>query len=184
MRKNGVIFGGVLVLGAFTLIITKLGIFSIPWTFIFAAVLVILGLILIVKGDSMKGCIFIDGNFIHSFNEEVVEEDGVLRVITSFKETVKRVESKNLSRADVDCSFGEVKLSFADADFESDEIYVGVDVKFGSLQLFIPKNWTVVDNTNHFACSVNEKNPSFNKTEKILCLTGSVKFSGIEINYI
>ena len=184
MRKTGVIFGGVLVLGAFTLIISKLGIFLIPWTFIFAAVLAVLGLILIVKGDSMKGCLFIDGNFVNSFKEEIVEKDGILKVVTSFKETVKRVESKNLKRADVDCSFGEVKLSFAEADFESDEIYMAVDVNFGKIQLFIPKNWTVVDNTNHFACSVNENNAGFNKTQKILCLTVSVKFSGIDINYI
>lgn len=103
---------------------------------------------------------------------------------TSFSSTIKYIESDNFQRADIKCRFGDMKLYMDRAYIKEDSASLHIDVSFGGLQLYIPKEWRVV---NHVDCSfsgVEMKNFSQSTGVPTLHLYGNAKFAGIEIIFI
>lgn len=117
--------------------------------------------------------------------DETNTTDSVVRVRTRFGETVKYIDSQNLQRVELSNSFGGQKIYFDNAKPSAKGVSVVVDNSFGGIELYVPKNWQVMDGLNSFAAGVGEKNRAI-LTDKspTLRLSGNQNFAGIEIIYV
>lgn len=119
-------------------------------------------------------------------HQRVVEETTESSVYCSntFGATTKYINSNNLQRATLDCSFGEIKAYFDNAVVQNPSIEICVHVSFGSVELYIPREWTLVQNANVFAGSVSEKNRNCSDGRPVVELVGEVNFGAVTIIYV
>lgn len=95
----------------------------------------------------------------------------------------KDVISKNFRGGDVVAVFGGTELNLSKADIQT-KATIDLAVVFGGLKLTVPPHWDVRVNTVTIAGGVNDKRRMEAKTEgdeKVLILTGTLLFGGIEI---
>lgn len=100
----------------------------------------------------------------------------------NFNSTIKYIDSDDFKGGMIDCSFGAAKVYFNKAKIKKEAI-IDLDLSFCGVELYIPKNWEVVNNIKTFAGGIDEKN----KPEVTICkliLNGEMNFSGITIIYI
>jgi len=179
-------FSGVLFPIAFICIIydEQLGLTSItPWTVLIAALLGSIGLSMIFhkhnKGFNFK-CDFGDDKF-----EKIdVEDESHVKFKSSFSGSIKYINTDNFEQADINCSFGGMKVYFDKAIMSTDNAVVRLNASFSGVELFIPKGWRVQNKANVFLASIEEKNRNSEVTTNTLTLVGDIKFSGVEIIYI
>ena len=103
---------------------------------------------------------------------------------TSFGSSIKYVNSDNFERADLDCSFGAMKVYFDNAIIQSGNAVIDMRVSFSGVELYIPKSWHVVDKMDASFAGVEEKNKNEGATSPTVTLTGSASFGGVTILYI
>ena len=121
------------------------------------------------------------------FDEEIIDnqDDSDVQVRTHFGSTTKYVNSSNLRKVVLDCSFGAQKIYFDDAKISKSGCEIIIQSNFSGIELYIPREWDVTNNTKVFAGGVEEKNRarlSANAPE--IKLVGELNFSGIEIHYV
>ena len=118
--------------------------------------------------------------------QQVREEnrDGHIYCCNRFGAAAKYISSDDLKGAELENSFGELKVYFDNAKLSGGKAIVRLDVNFAGVELYVPKTWTVVSNANISLGGIDEKNKGIGNGENILTLVGNVSFSGIEIIYI
>ena len=80
--------------------------------------------------------------------------------------------------------FGGMEL-FLHRDTESNDILnVDVDVSFGGLRIFIPKNWEVFSDVNCIVGGIDIDEAELENDCSTLILTGTVLVGGIEVIYV
>lgn len=153
----------------------ELGITSItPWPLLLCALFLSIGLHLIF-GHKSK----------HKYNSAVDRDtNNDIDVDVNFNSVIKYINANNLKSGLIDCSFGAAKIYFDKAKLAKDGATIELDVSFGGVELYIPKEWKVVNNVNVFAGGIDEKNISVSNTENILTLIGEIHFAGITIIYV
>ena len=92
----------------------------------------------------------------------------------------------NLETAALYCNFGSLEVFFDKAVLGSNGAAVDLNCSFGAIQLYVPKDWSIIDRIN---CSLGgvDIDKIFNNSpdnNKILTLTGNVSFGGIEVRHI
>lgn len=102
----------------------------------------------------------------------------------SFGETVKFINTDNFEFASLESSFGSLKVYFDNAVIQNGKAEIDLDVSFGSVELYVPSSWRIVDETDAAFGSVKEKNPSRSTGSPLVTLTGSISFAGADIIYI
>jgi predicted membrane protein len=119
-------------------------------------------------------------------HQRVVDETTENSVYCSntFGATTKYINSNNLQRATLDCSFGEIKAYFDNAVVQNPSVEICVHVSFGSVELYIPREWNLVQNANVFAGSVSEKNRNCSDGRPVVELVGEVNFGAVTIIYV
>lgn len=196
-------FGTILFAIAFLCIVfdEPLGIEAItPWTVLGAALLGTIGLNMVFKrkkhyhfyadwseekAGRKSGDRYVDSEVV---DEEERETDGLSgsRIFfrNSFGEAVKYVNSDNFEFASLECSFGAMKVYFDNAVIQNGSATIDLDVSFGGVELFFPKEWKIVDHTDTSFSGVEEKNGSRSAGSPVVTLTGDINFSGVTIIYI
>lgn len=102
-----------------------------------------------------------------------------------FGAIIKYINSENFERAALDCSFGSMKVYFDNAKPAGEEVNIAINLSFGAIALFIPKEWRVIDSMSNSFAGVKEINAKRSAEETIRAtLTGSASFSGLEIIYV
>lgn len=181
-------FGTILFSAAFLAILHDklLGIEAItPWPVLGAALLGTIGLSIIFPRHGQWKDHF-HKNW-HGSKEDIVREylDGEeVRFECSFGESVKYITSKELSLANLECSFGSLQVYFDNAELKNGAANVYVECSFGSAVIYVPSDWRVVINVNSSFGGVEEKgrcNPSGANTLQIM---GDVSFGSLEVRYI
>lgn len=81
-------------------------------------------------------------------------------------------------------SFGELKVYFDQAKLSPNGAQVQVDCSLGSMELYIPREWNVVNNLSSSLGSVTENYRGAQGTGPALILTGGVSLGGIQIFYV
>jgi predicted membrane protein len=157
-----------------------------PWPALFTAFLLSLGLSLIFQRHGCHIHPFYHSHYDHSFSSTVINEpDGnAVNCSTSFGECMKYVKSENFERADIRCSFGEVKVYFDNALIPSGKADIYLDVSFGEAQLFIPKTWKVVNDVHVFLGDMQEKTRNIGSDSPVVTLHGKVSFGDVQIIFI
>ena len=198
-------FGKILFPIAFLCIIfdKPLGIEAItPVTVLLAALLGTIGLNMIFK---RKKHAYFAGHFSDGFGEKekIVdidmedgdcaeepmeqrsgEEGGRVFFQVNFGSAVKYVNSDHFEFADLECSFGGMKVFFEHTRIPSGNATVNLDVSFGGVELYIPKEWNVVNCTDAVFGGLEEKGHNRSNGSPVLTLTGDVSFSGVTVIYV
>lgn len=118
-------------------------------------------------------------------NETTEEMSGEeLACSVTFGSSIKYINSNNLKRVNIDCSFGAMKVYLDNAMIQSGNAVIDVNVSFGGLELYVPKTW-IVDNQVRFSLGgMEEKNRSEGTGVPTLKLTGRASFAGITVLYV
>lgn len=186
-------FGGVLFPIAFLCIVfaEPLGITNLtPWPVLGAALLGTIGLHFMFGGPKYKTYIYNHTNnhmedMEQGFKEIVDEpDDNLVDFRVRFGASVKYVNSKSLQKANLDCSFGALKVYFDNTKIHEDGAVINLDVSFGGVELFIPKEWNLVNGVNCALGAIEEKNSRKESGGPTVTLVGNISFSGVEITYV
>jgi hypothetical protein len=131
------------------------------WSIWAAAVLLAIGLSLILKQRHVNGAGY-----------------------TSFGASTKHFKASELDSAKIECSFGATKVYVEDGT-PPENANLDLNVSFGGVELYVPRDWQIIDDVKKSLGGVSEKNmPVREKKTKSLRLTGSLSFGGVEINYV
>lgn len=158
----------------------------VPWPILIAAFFGTIGLSLIFAKSIKKNWNNYQKEFSNSEHfEEVIDtsDDTTVSCKVNFGSTIKYVNSQNFQKAFFDCSFGDMKVYFDNANVENEQAEIYLDVSFGGIELFVPKNWNLVDNINTSLAGIEYKNRP-GTTNKNIILKGKISFSGITIVYV
>ena len=103
---------------------------------------------------------------------------------TTFGSGVKYVKADNFDEGRVSVAFGEAKIYFDDAQIHNDNAVVYVNNSFGSINLYVPKEWYVTNEASVIFGGVEEKNRSITTGNPKLRIIGNTKFGVVTVTYI
>ena len=112
-----------------------------------------------------------------------VEDEGHVRYQTSFGSGTKYINTDKFEQADLYSKFAGMKVYFDNATLHKGTGIIKVNVSFSGVELYIPKEWTVVNNVNVSMGAVEEKNNTHADPNKTVSLVGEVSFGAVEIIY-
>ncbi|NLY20957.1 MAG: cell wall-active antibiotics response protein [Tissierellia bacterium] len=180
-RRN---FGGVLFPLAFIGILfsKELGIESLsPWTLLAVATLGSIGLSLIFKPKFYKiSSIEFDDEVL---NRMEINDDGAAFMSVKFSSGVRYLNIKDFKKAAARSKFGDLKVYF-DGSYIEDEAVMDVDVIFGNLTLFVPKEWVIINHVDVIFGDFKYIGSPYESSSKKLIVDGDVKFGDIKIIYV
>lgn len=85
------------------------------------------------------------------------------------------IQSKNFQGGEINLLFGEVELDLSYADMNA-PVVIDITQGFGTVKLYVPSNWRVVDQSNHFLSNLRDKTffagAPVNNNDKVLILRG------------
>lgn len=119
------------------------------------------------------------------FSEVINEPDGnVVNCSASFGSSMKYINTDNLEKANIKCSFGAMKVYFDKAVINSGHADIYLDVSFSGVELYIPKTWKVIYDVNTTLGGIDEKNRNAGADVPVVTIKGNISFAGVEIIYI
>lgn len=121
----------------------------------------------------------------NSINEEFeTTQSSNVESKTSFSAKTQYISSKDFKSGYFSVNFGGLKVYFDGADLKDNIADITLEVNFAGVELFIPKEWKIVNNVSSAIGGVNEKNTNIGNINKVLRINGSITFGGIEITYV
>jgi len=159
------------------------------WLLLLTAVLISIGLSFIFHGRfhrrwaKRKYCGENWGG--HCSTEEYVDDDHV-SISQSFSEVSKYLHAECLRQANISSSFGKLSVYFDGVKLSPDGAEIHVDVSFGTLEVYLPKDWRVIDQVHTSAGAVNNNMRSnvMAGDAPVLTFKGRVSFGSLEIRYV
>jgi hypothetical protein len=115
------------------------------------------------------------------------DDDSEVFVDVNMGATIKYVNTDDFQSAVLNCKLGSIKVYFDNAKIKGDSALVDINSTMSGIELFVPRNWRIIDSTSKTMSGIDEQNaPRFTDRvdEKTVTLTGSLTRSGIEITYI
>ena len=123
-----------------------------------------------------------DSEFDRIINEPDTE---AITCEANFGGTVKYVNTDCFEKADIDCSFGAVKMYFDNATLKGNTAVVHVDCNFGGVELFFPHTWNVICDVATSFAGIEEKNkPVVSQDAPMVRVVGDLSFAGLTIWYV
>lgn len=166
----------------------ELGITSItPWVILIAALLLSIGFSMIFHRnkkhyyDYKKDYKDYDEKDFEIINEK--DESNVF-CSTKFGASAKYINTDEFKQAELNCSFGAMKVYFDNAVMTGDSAIVKIEASFCGVELYVPKEWEVEDRLNVSLAGVTEKNKNQPNGRSKLILIGSVSLAGVDIIYV
>lgn len=187
-------FGGILFPLAFLAILydDMLGITAItPWTVLIAALLGTIGLNLlfgrfrkiVYKKDNCENHHYHNIEDMDTDDVESVDGENVM-VRTQFGSVIRYITSDNFVYGSVHVKFGAAKIYLDNAHAAGGNATLELDNSFGGIDIYIPKNWRVVNQVDCSLGAVEEKGNPSDETVATLTLKGHVNFAGVTIRYV
>jgi len=94
------------------------------------------------------------------------------------------IKTDKFEEADLRCRFGGIEVHFNKAKLHNGKGTIRVDLSFGVIELYIPKEWIVRKNVKVVLGVVDEKGTSEGESGNYLNLMGKVSFGAVEIIYV
>ena len=175
-------FGGIFFPLAIVMIVLNITNLSI-WVILLSALLLTIGCHLIFGNGNVMFGVHTSGTNGGASEGNFTDTDGVINYSVSFGESIKYVSSENFKRADLRCSFGDLTVYFDNAKVGPEGAEIYVDVSFGAIELYVPRNWKIINCANVFLAGVDERGRADSDGVSVKLL-GNVSFAGVEIRYI
>lgn len=186
-------FSGVFFPTAFILMIydKPLGIENLtPWTVLAAALFLSIGCYMLF-GKKRKKAAKIKHHEDHyeghdeNFDEIIDEEDGEnVSYTVKWGSGIKYVNSSALKKVSLKCDFGAMKVYLDNAKLQGGTAEVNLDLAFGGIELYVPKEWYVENQAEVTFAGIEEKNRNAQNTVGTLILRGNISFAGVTILYV
>lgn len=120
-----------------------------------------------------------------NFGEVVnVDDPNEFNYEVRFGSSIKYINSKCLKRADFSCSFGALKLFFDDTKLDKGGAILNLNASFSGVEIFVPKDWRIVNNANVSLSGFEEKNRNNPTDNNTLTITGNISLSGVTIIFV
>ena len=87
-------------------------------------------------------------------------------------------------RADIKCSFGEVKVYFDNALIPSGKADIYLDVSFGEAVLYIPKNWKIINNVQVFLGDMEHRSGDIDVNSPEVTIHGNISFGDTKVIFV
>lgn len=152
-----------------------------PWPVLLSAFFLSLGLSLIFNKDY-----FVRIDRPEHFGKGTIDEvnGNTINCTTVFGDCIKYVNTENFERAAIKTVFGDVKIYFDNAKIPSNKADIFIDVVFGDVDLYVPKNWNIQNNTHaifgDFDMTHNELTPD----SPIVTLYGNIVFGDVKLIFV
>ena len=189
-------FSGILFPAAFLCIIydKQLGLEAItPWTVLFAALLGSIGLSMIFHKKPKHKEITDHSDYwekkhwhdhwCHGGNADELSGEYVFSM-HRFTGATQYIRSTDVVKAELKNSFGESSYYFDEVKTKEDYAEIYVDNSFGELNLYLPKEWTVVNEVSAWLGEVREQGNNRGEEAPVVKVKGSVSFGEVKIIYI
>ena len=120
----------------------------------------------------------------HSTEENV--EGNNINVKSSFGDSCRYLHSNSLRMADLTTAFGKLGIYFDQVQLSPQGAEAHVNVSFGSMALYVPRTWRIVDqvSTSFGPVQNDQRSQAVAPDAPVLTLTGSVSFGNLEIHYV
>ena len=107
-------------------------------------------------------------------------------VKVSFSSNSRFLRSQNLQTVHLTASFGELQVYFDQAQVAPEGAVATVDCSFGSVKLYVPGNWQVINSIHSSMGAVNIPNryQGSNMVPRALTLEGNCNFGNVEILFL
>lgn len=155
-----------------------------PWPALLTALLLSIGFSLIFRGPrKLWSFSWHSGN---SFGNKTIEtnDSKTIYCSTLFGDCIKYVNSSNFKKADIKATFGDVKVYFDKAVIPSGKADIYLSVNFGDVQLYIPRNWKIIDETHCFFGDLTCSDSNFDAISPVVTLHGNISFGDVRIIYV
>jgi len=156
-----------------------------PWTVLGAALLGSIGLSMIFKPNRTPRIEFEYDSNGHSGG--ISSEQGTgenIHFENNFGESIKYINSDNFMRGHFENNFGSMSVYFDNAIIQTEMATAVVECNFGEIQLFIPKEWQVMNNLERNLGNVEERGRCEGTSNSKLVLNGEANFGNIVVHYI
>lgn len=158
-----------------------------PWTLLGATLLASIGLSIIFPHSHHK--IKKSKYFNHGDGEEIpadfdTSSEEVIQVKNCFGSTIKYINTDSLVKANLQNSFGELRVYFDNTIIKNGVADINIDVSFGEATLYIPRTWHIENHVKTSFASIAEENSNQSMGSPILHIYGQVSFGEVNIVYI
>jgi predicted membrane protein len=179
------LWGIILVVAGFLLQLNQLGFAHFSWAVIWPILLIAVG-VLIMWGS-------LEGRTKPAISTFASSEVSSSDPRTTLNETVvfggieRRVTTQNFQGGQITAVFGGVELDLRDANMQADDATLELNALFGGVELRLPDTWHVSFRGTPIFGGLSDKSSGSRAAEsgdtksKVLFLTGSVIFGGVEI---
>jgi predicted membrane protein len=155
----------------------------VPWPVLLSAFFLSLGLSLIFNRHTHISVTF--GNKYDGNNNVVFEQGGnVINCSTTFGECIKYVDSENFERANIKTVFGDIKLYFDNAKIPSGKAEIFVDIVFGDVDLYIPRDWNIINKTHAVFGDIDSMHNNITPESPSVTIYGNAVFGDLKIIYV
>lgn len=156
------------------------------WQLFLITTLLAIGLQM-VFGRQKKRHVHIDYDFdIPAGHEHSNIGEDYVNIQTYLKETTRYIYSTNLEVVELETKLGSTSVFFQERQLNQD-LSIYVDCKMGNLELFLPKEWTIVESISTNLGNVDidyNRNPSNTVSQYTVYIEGIVSLGNIEIHFI
>lgn len=178
----GVIVDGVRNKNLFKILVPAAVIFNIIYDFSYVPVIIIvLGICVIFPGGIKKAAGEVDEEMKNYANGSY--EDTV-KITNDFSTSIQYIHTRDLAKGKIINRFGNLTVYMDNASLKNGKGSLFVNNSFGTVDLYIAKEWCVEKRINRSFGSVTEHGHWIGNGDVILTITGDSSFGKMNIYYI
>lgn len=148
-----------------------------PWTVLLAALLMSIGWHFLFPSSKKHSRHF------QNINQKTMQETSI-SIEENMSSCIRYIDSQEIENVSITNRAGMIKVYFHQADMKYQNIDFHLYVTCGMLELYIPRTWKVIDDTDNLFSHVSIEEMNSDLIEHCITLKGKVHFSEIKISYL
>lgn len=145
-----------------------------PWTVLLAALFASIGWRILFPSRKKK-------TYTYQDKKSVREAD--VYIEENFGSCIRYVDSQNIENVMIINRAGMVKVYFQQVSMEKINVDFYLNVFCGMLEIYVPRTWKVIDQTDNLLSHVSIEEENDNLIEHRILLKGKVNLSEVKISY-
>jgi predicted membrane protein len=187
--RSGRVFGILLIIFGVLFQFSEFGIWHFGWAQIWPVALISLGILIMwssfeARKRLVNAQVSPDGN---TASVPVGDGRDVLNEVAIFSGVERRIVTSNFRGGTINAIFGGVEVDLSHAQMTEPQVELEINAIFGGVELRVPEDWRIVSRNQAIFGGYDDKTgtsilpESPDAPKRVLVLTGSVVFGGVEI---